>query len=275
MGNIISGWERERRTHFDEIVVNYDKARWDYPPELFSDIFSYIGANTERNALEIGVGTGKATAPFLSAGYTVTAVELGTNMAEFVKDKYKEYSGFDVIVSSFEDVDLGDNSYDIIYAASAFHWVDAKVGCPKAFRFLKSGGVFALFRNNLINGYEAYKETEDLYEKYYLSVYPANRQHSSPRTREDLSSSSGIYNGYRFYDMEQYGFTDVSMKFYDVTISYSADEYIALLETQADHRGLPESNKRLLYEGIREIINVHSGYCEQDYLFQLYMGRKP
>ena len=274
MENSLSGWERERRTHFDEIVLNYDKARWEYPLELYRDIFSYCRTNTGKNALEIGAGTGKATAPFLSEGYTVTAVELGVNMADFIRDKYKDDDRFSVIISAFEDIALEENGYDLLYAASAFHWVDAEIGCPKAFRLLKSGGTFALFRNNLVNGYEVDEETEELYQIYYLSVYPANTQ-SSPKTRTELSSPSGIYHGYRFYDMAQYGFVDTAMKFYEVTLSYSADEYIALLETQADHRSLPERNKERLYTGIKEVINRHGGYCKQDYIFQLYMGRKP
>ena len=38
-----TGWERDNRTHFDEIVVNYDKIRWDYPDELFADVIQYSG----------------------------------------------------------------------------------------------------------------------------------------------------------------------------------------------------------------------------------------
>lgn len=273
MKNIKTGWERDRRTHFDEIVVNYDNARWEYPPELFADIFKYNKVSSKKNALEIGIGTGKATVPFLSAGYNITGVELSQNMAEFVKDKYKEYNNFDIKVSAFEDIELNENSYDLIYAASAFHWVKAEIGCPKAFRLLKNGGTFALFRNNLVNGNEPFEEAEALYEKYYLSVYPANKL-SSPKTRAGLSSPFGINHGYGFNNMEQYGFVDVIMEFYEVTFSYSAEKYIALLETMADHRSLPESNKSALYNGLREIIEKHGGYCKQDYIFQLYMGRK-
>ena len=54
-----TGWERENRTHFDDIVVNYDKVRWDYPSELYANIldYSHTGGN---KAIEIGAGTGKA-----------------------------------------------------------------------------------------------------------------------------------------------------------------------------------------------------------------------
>ncbi|MCL2694603.1 MAG: hypothetical protein FWE60_05815, partial [Oscillospiraceae bacterium] len=78
-----TGWELNHRTHFDEIVSDYDKIRPEYPRGLFKDIISYSGAAKGKRALEIGAGTGKATTPFLDAGYNVTAVELGENMAEF------------------------------------------------------------------------------------------------------------------------------------------------------------------------------------------------
>ena len=32
-----TGWERHNRVVFDEITEIYDKTRWDYPPEIFSD----------------------------------------------------------------------------------------------------------------------------------------------------------------------------------------------------------------------------------------------
>jgi len=87
IGNTKTGWERENRTHFDEIVANYDKYRWDYPAELFADIIEYSGQGNDKRAIEIGAGTGKATAPFLDAGYAVTAVEMGKNMADFLINK--------------------------------------------------------------------------------------------------------------------------------------------------------------------------------------------
>lgn len=273
MADIKTGWERERRTHFDEIAANYDRARWDYPPALFADILAYKGEGGGNNALEIGAGTGKATAPMLGLGYNVTAVELGANMAEFMREKFRGQSGFNVMVSSFEEADLPDDRWDMIYAASSFHWVDAEVGCPKAFRLLKSGGVFALFRNNVMKGYDFHVDVETLYEKYYLSVYPGSAK-TEQRSRESLTQPAAIKRGYGFDSMGQYGFTDLTMKFYEGTQSYSADEYIALLETFADHRGLPERNKAALYAGIREVITENGGYFEQDYLYQLYMGRK-
>jgi hypothetical protein len=65
------------------------------------------------------------------------------------------------------------------------------------------------------------------------------------------------------------------MKLYDASQTYSADEYIALIDTYSDHRGLPDENRTALYAGIREAILRHGGHHKVDYIFQLYMGRKP
>ena len=41
MADVKTGWERDNRTHFDEIVATYDMVRPEYPNELFADIFKY------------------------------------------------------------------------------------------------------------------------------------------------------------------------------------------------------------------------------------------
>ena len=273
-----TGWERDYRTHFDKIVVNYDKVRWDYPDELFADAIRYSGKGNGKQALEIGAGTGKATTPFLDAGYAVTAVEMGANMSEFLLDRFKEYESFEVITSTFEDAPLQNDSNDLIYAASAFHWVDAEIGCPKVLRLLKRGGAFVLFRNNAVpdDNDELYADVQAEYEQHYYSYYKLDSRpvKISRMTEEDFRKPTEIYRGFRFESLEQYGFKDVTMKLYDAMQIYNADEYIGLLETYSDHRALPDNNREALYSGIKEAINKHGGQQKLNFIFQLYMGRK-
>jgi ubiquinone/menaquinone biosynthesis C-methylase UbiE len=270
-----TGWERNKRTIFDEIVMNYDKVRWGYPDKLFEDVIRYSGPKKTKKVLEIGAGTGKATTPFLDMGYVVTAVEMGTNMVEFLLKKFKTYTNFDVITATFEDASLEEISYDLVYAASSFHWVDAEIGCPKVFRLLKSGGAFALFRNNSVpaDGEELYEEIQSVYEKYYNSYY-ISKERPVRKSKEEFRKPAEIYRGFRFEGLEQYGFSEVTMTLYDASQTYSADEYIALLDTYSDHRSLPEDNRAALYAGIKEAILRHGGQHKVDYVFQLYMGRK-
>jgi len=274
MEKVKTGWERENRTHFDQIVVNYDKVRWDYPVELFADIMKYSGKG-KKEALEIGAGTGKATTPFLNAGYHVTAVEMGANMSAFLLEKYKGNNKFNVIPAAFEDAKLEEGSYDLIYAASAFHWVDAEIGCPKVFRLLKPSGTFTLLRNNVYtaDGEALYEEIQAAYKKYYFSYY-TSKERWSRNSYNDLMEPSGILQGFGFQDLGAYGFGDIFMKFYEKTFTYSANDYVALMDTMSDHRDLPEDNRAALYTGIKEAIIKHGGQYSQDTVFTLYMGRK-
>jgi len=86
---------------------------------------------------------------------------------------------------------------------------------------------------------------------------------------------SEIRRRFGFDCLERYGFCDVTMKLYDSTRTYSADEYLELLDTFSDHKSLPVDHRKALYEGVKEVILKHGGYHKVDYVFQLYMGRKP
>ena len=269
-----TGWEREHRVHFDSITENYDKVRWDYPDQLFSDIITYTGTDS-KIALEIGAGTGKATAPFLNAGFNVTAVELGENMSSFLQNKFKDNNNFNVITAEFEEVVLNESSYDLVYAASAFHWIDAQIGCPKVFNILKPGGTFALIRNNVLSpdGETLYEDIQKAYNKHYYSYY-TSKERWVRYSHNDLMSPTGIKRGFGFEDLSIYGFSDIIIKLYDKTLTYDADKFVALMDTMSDHRELPEENRAALYAGIKEAINNHGGQYSQDSIFTLYMGRK-
>ncbi len=275
MKDKIDGWAREKRVHFDEIVAKYDKVRHEYPPGIFGDVIKFGGFAGSKKAIEIGAGTGKATTPFLQAGFDVTAIEISPNMAEFLLEKFSEYQIFEVKVTSFEDASLPENSYDLIYAASAFHWVDAAIGCPKAYRLLKDGGVIALLRYNLMSsnsGEHLENEIDEAYDKHYHSYYGNKKMPQN--TRADLSKPSRILAGFGFEDLRDYGFVDVSMNLYDKTRVYAADEYIEWLDTMSDHRSLPEENRLALYAEVKQAIQNHGGNYELNFVFQSYMGRK-
>ena len=260
------------RTHFNDIVENYEKIRPEYPCKLFADIISFAGSD-KKKALEIGAGTGKATTPFLNAGYSITAIEITVNMAEFLRERFKEYKGFSVINAAFEDAILSESNYDLIYAANAFHWVDAKIGCPKVYQILRSGGVFALFRYTGVQAIfeECFKEIRPVYDKYFRSYY----QQSERPVRDVYGEPNQILRRFGFNGLKDYGFTDIALKLYETSLMFSADEYIELLETYSDHRHLPKENKTALYSAIRDTILRHGGFYNAEYTFQLYMGRKP
>jgi len=91
---------------------------------------------------------------------------------------------------------------------------------------------------------------------------------------DDFLKPAEIYRGFRFESLEQYGFEDVTMKLYNASRTYDADEYITLLETYSDHRALPDNSRASLYAGIKAAIIKHGGYQKLNFIYQLYMGKK-
>jgi hypothetical protein len=94
------------------------------------------------------------------------------------------------------------------------------------------------------------------------------------KSHDDFCTPEEIYHSFRFYDLKDYGFSDISMTFYDMTASITADERIALMDTMSDHRGLPDENRKALYAEQREVILRHGNRYTENITYQLYMGRK-
>lgn len=133
----------ERRVSFDRDAASYD-ARPSYPPEVLDALRSTAGLAPGCRVLEVGPGTGQATLPLLDAGASVDAVELGPALAARLRERA---AGRDlrVVVGAFEDVAVEREAYDLVVAATAFHWVPADAGLARAADALRPGGWLALW----------------------------------------------------------------------------------------------------------------------------------
>ena len=133
---------------FDTVASTYAKLRPGYVDELYQDIFAYCPLDQSFSAVEVGIGGGQATEPLLKTGCAVMAVEPGAHLTALCREKFAAYPKFSVMTGKFEDVDFPQGSCDLVYSASAFHWVLEEIGYRKVFDMLKSGGVFARFANH-------------------------------------------------------------------------------------------------------------------------------
>ena len=133
---------------FDTVAKTYEKLRPGYTKELYDTLFSYQPLCAGSKAVEVGIGGGQATEPILKTGCSVLAVEPGQNFCALCREKFVAYPGFSVLNGKFEDAELEKEQYDLVYSASAFHWVPEEVGYKKVFDCLKKGGTFARFANH-------------------------------------------------------------------------------------------------------------------------------
>ena len=140
-----SEFTEHRRSQFERHAAIYD-GRPGYPVEVFEHLGSRCGLGPERRVLEVGPGTGQATAALLDAGARVTAVEIGSDLADRLASRFAG-SPLTVIVGDFESVDLGTEPFDLVAAATSFHWIDPRSGLSRVAQHLHGGGWVALWWN--------------------------------------------------------------------------------------------------------------------------------
>ena len=132
-------------TTFDDAAADYDESRPGYCPALYQDLLAYQPIGPQSYVLAIGMGTGKATAPILETGCSLTALEPGAHLARLAKERLAHYDNLAVIEKTLQDYACEAGTYDLIYAATAFHWIPEEYGYPRVFALLKKGGAFARF----------------------------------------------------------------------------------------------------------------------------------
>jgi Methylase involved in ubiquinone/menaquinone biosynthesis len=256
----------DRKYLFDEIVLNYEKSRPCYSPQLLEDIISYANLAENQSAIEIGCGTGKATEPFLKTNCKITAIELGKNMASYTREKFKNSPNLEVIQLPFEEYVCGDNQFDLLYSATAFHWIPPEIGYPKAYRIIKSGGTLALFwskssANDLQN--PLHQKIQSLYHEFLP-------QGDEKAAVDEQAKQEEIKN-----EIAKYGFTDVTLHLYDKTRTMTGEDYVALLDTYSDHRALDDRIRVPFYHAVRNAIEQFGNKVEIRYTEDLYLAHKP
>ncbi|MBE6658288.1 MAG: class I SAM-dependent methyltransferase [Ruminococcaceae bacterium] len=251
---------------FNTAVDAYDRCRPTYPAELYHDLFSYMSAPPApgMTAVEIGIGTGQATRPILDAGCTVAAVELGDAMTAFVRQKFSDCPNFSCINQPFEETGFPPSSCDLVYSASAFHWIPEEIGYKKVFDMLRPGGVFARFANHPYYDPEQ-PELFDAMQKVYAVYMPGSRP-GGEYTAEQAMARAEIAG--------KYGFCDIGYRLYHRTRMFSADDYIALLGTYSDHIAIPQPQRTQFFSGLYRVISAFGGITLFDTI-DLQLARKP
>jgi SAM-dependent methyltransferase len=172
-------WVAESK-RFDEAAEYYDHYRPSYPDELIEWIESKAGLKPSSKILEIGAGSGKASELFLSRGYELLCIEPGAQLAEVGRRKHRDKK-LEYLVTRFEHWDEPKRSFDLIFSATAYHWVPQPVGYKKCANTLKVDGHLALFWNMYFGeGAPLYQELVSLCNQYGL-VYFQNRQEMEMR----------------------------------------------------------------------------------------------
>ena len=255
---------------FDTVASTYEKFRPGYPDDLYKMLFEYIAIDESSYVVEVGIGGGQAALPILKTGCSLTAVEYGENFSRLCEKKFEEYDNFSVITERFENVSLPESQYDLVYSASAFHWVPEDIGYSKVYTMLKPGGAFARFANHPYRDKDnpvLSAEIDKLYSKYYCAFYG-----KEVKAGMEYSEEQAVY---RAQIAEKYGFVDIRHRMFYRTRTFSAKEYVELLGTYSDHIAIEEKIRTEFFAKIEETIDHYGGTFTIYDTIDLQLARKP
>ncbi|SHG87933.1 class I SAM-dependent methyltransferase [Streptoalloteichus hindustanus] len=259
--------DRERlRATFTEDAELYDRCRPTYPPALFDDLAALVPLTPASRVLEIGCGTGQATLPLARLGCAVTAVELGAEMAAVARRKLVPFPSVRFEVTSFEEWPLPAEGFDLVLAATSFHWVDPAVRTAKAADALRPDGALAVISTHHVAGGTAafFVDVQEFYERFMPGTSPNLRLTAA----DDIPRDSG--------EFDQSGrFGPVRFLRYEWEQLYTTSEYLDLLFTYSNHRALSATARQALFSDIRRLIDDnHGGRITKRYLTEFALAHR-
>lgn len=250
----------EYRLCFDTIPEQFDKWRIHYSPELFEYLIKKANIGKSVRVLELGPGTGQATAPILDTGCDYTAIELGSNLAAMLQKKYGSRDNFKLINDDFITYDFGDEKFDLIYSAATIQWIPEDVAFGKTFELLNSGGLLAMMF--LHGDYETadpglYADIQKVYDEYF-----------KPETNYP-------HGAFKYDTAVNYGYTELETEYFKGRREYNAGDYVRYIGTHSDHISLKEPYRTPFFEGIHKAVKNHGDKIVYNDTYILKTVRKP
>jgi SAM-dependent methyltransferase len=251
-----------RRARFDAVADVYDRARPGYPAAMITDLADIAGVGPGSRVLEIGCGTGQASLPIAGLGAELLAIELGPRMAELASRRLAGFPAARVVVADF-DRWTPEDRFDVVFAATAFHWLDPATRIDRTANLLVPGGALATVATHHVAG-----GTESFFaevQTYYRRFEPDWRPHSLPPAADvpyDTELGAGRYGRPVF-------------RRYQWNIGYDTADYLDLLRTYSPTLALPPPAAEGLLRGIGTLVDGrYGGRIVKRYLTELRVAHR-
>jgi SAM-dependent methyltransferase len=251
------------RSTFNQAAELYNEIRPRYPEALFDSLERAASLPTKARLLEIGPGTGQATKPLAERGYNITAIELGAELVAVARHELRQYTNVQILTGTFEDIALPNNAFDLVFAATAFHWIKPGARFQKPYAILKPNGHLAIIHTNHVSDGQSdafFKMSQPIYNRYFENTgKPPKLPKSSTIKPSELDTKL---------------FRLTHFECFPLVITYTAQQYANLLNTYSPTLALPEQKRAAFLHDIAEFIKHRfNGKIDKHFLMSLTIAK--
>jgi SAM-dependent methyltransferase len=253
---------------FDGVAELYERARPGYPVGLFDDLAALAGLGPGASVVEVGCGTGKATRPLAERGYRVVGVEPGAAMADVARRVLKEYPNAEIVTAPFESWEPPDGGADLVFAATAWHWIDPTSRYRLAARALRPGGSLGVVTTSHVLPADG--------DRFFAAVQAVYEEIDETRGDDDVplqpdAVPDPLSDEIRRSEL----FGPAVVRRHIWAQSYTTDEYLRLLDTYSNHIAMAPHKRAHLRAGIRRLLaDRPDGRLTKHYLNWLHVARR-
>ena len=175
----------------------------------------------------------------------------------------------DIKVTSFEELVLPYDAFDLAVAATSFHWVDPSVGLAKVRNVLRPGGAWAMWWNVFGD-----PDRDDPFHDATDSLMAP--LHQSPSAGESGKPPYSLDPEARIGELSAAGFDRIEHRLMRWSVIYGPDEIRALYGTFSSVNRLPSSEREDLLDALSKIAaNQFDGAVERLMLTSMYTSFRP
>lgn len=255
----------QRKSWYSPVADAYDRARPRYPEEIVDRAVELAGLSDGAKILEVGCGPGTATAAFARRGFQMVCLEPSREACQLARRNCNPYPEVEILNTTFEEWETGTERFDVVLAASAFHWVSSETGYPKAADILKDEGTLILLWNTPPKpNHEVSEALGEVYETRAPSLAQPEDEEAQVESLREFGTT--VAGSGRFGDPV---FEKITCE-----ANYSLDDYLALLGTLSPYIALGPS-RDFLFEGLRQKLESICGEnVRTSYISALHVARK-
>ena len=256
----------DKSSWYDSVAEAYDRTRPRYPAEILARMQEIAQLQPNKSVLEIGAGPGIASIELAKLGAETICLEPSLSACELGRRKCAAYANVEFVNTTFEDWNLGEHQFDAVIATTSFHWITPEIRNQKTAAALKDNGLLILLWNTPPQpSYQAHQTVTEAYLTHApeLAKY---EEHQNYRQNLAAIANETIESGY---------FRDLITQQQISQITYTVEDYLALLSTLSPYIRLDSPQRSLLFSELKRVLKLHYGdRLKLSYLSFLQMSYK-